>query len=66
MPEICDLKISTSTNDFDVLEFKALKCLLSDNYDELLKLFGFDQNKTLFEVERVLGRKLERPQEAVI
>ena len=37
-----------------------------DNYDELLKLFGFDQNKTLFEVERVLGRKLERPQESVV
>jgi hypothetical protein len=61
MPEICDLKISTSANDFDILEFKALKCLLMDNYEELLKLFGFDQNKTLFEVERVLGRKLERP-----
>jgi hypothetical protein len=45
MPEICDLKISTSANDFDILEFKALKCLLMDNYEELLKLFGFDQNK---------------------
>jgi hypothetical protein len=44
-----------------MMEFKTLKCLLEDNYTDLLKQFGIDENKTIFEVERYLGRKLNRP-----
>lgn len=44
-----------------MMEFKVLKCLLEDNYDALLKQFGIDKNKAVFEVERYLGRKLNRP-----
>ena len=40
-----------------------MKCLIENNYDDLLKQFGIDKNKAAFEVERYLGRKLNRPQE---
>ena len=46
-----------------MVEFKVLKCLLEENYDALLKQFGIDKKKTIFEVERFLGRKLNRPKE---
>lgn len=52
-----------SKNDYDMMEFKVLKCLIEDNYDDLLKLFGIDKNKAVFEVEKLLGRKLNRPQD---
>ena len=44
-----------------MMEFKVLKCLIEDNYDDLLKLFGIDKNKAVFEVEKMLGRKLNKP-----
>jgi hypothetical protein len=40
-----------------MMEFKVLKCLIENNYDEILKQFGIDKNKASFEVERYLGRK---------
>jgi hypothetical protein len=46
-----------------MMEFKTLKCLLENNYSELLKQFGIDENKAVFEVEKYLGKKLNRPQE---
>jgi len=46
-----------------MMEFKVLKCLIDDDYDELLKQFGIDKQKAAFDVERYLGRKLNRPQE---
>jgi hypothetical protein len=46
-----------------MMEFKTLKCLLDNNYDGILKEFGIDKNKATFEVERYLGKKLNRPQE---
>lgn len=46
-----------------MMEFKVLKCLLEENFDDLLKEFGIDKNKAAFEVERYLGRKINRPQE---
>jgi len=46
-----------------MVEFKVLKCLLEENYDALLKQFGIDKNKAQFEVERFLGRKLNKPKE---
>ena len=46
-----------------MMEFKVLKCLIENNYDDLLKQFGIDKNKAAFEVERYLGRKVNRPQE---
>mmetsp|Transcript_3055 Transcript_3055/g.5154 ORF Transcript_3055/g.5154 Transcript_3055/m.5154 type:complete len:196 (-) Transcript_3055:2161-2748(-) len=33
-----------------MMEFKVLKCLLDRNFDDLLKQFGFDKSKALFEV----------------
>ena len=37
-----------------------MKCLLDNNYDALLKDFGIDKKKAIFEVERFLGRKIQR------
>jgi hypothetical protein len=45
-----------------MMEFKVLKCLFEKNYDSLLKQFGIDKNKAVFEVERYLGRKLRQPE----
>lgn len=44
------------------MEFKVLKCLIQRDYTELLQTFGIDQKKTLFEVEKYLGRKLQKPE----
>jgi len=63
MTQICDLKSKNSANDYDMVEFKVLKCLLEENYDALLKQFGIDKNKAVFEVERFLGKKLNRQKE---
>jgi hypothetical protein len=63
MSQICDIKSRNAQNDYDMMEFKVLKCLIDDNYDELLKQFGIDKKKASFEVERYLGRKINRPQE---
>ena len=39
-----------SQNDYDMMEFKVLQCLLEKDYDELLKKFGIDKNKSMYEV----------------
>ena len=44
-----------------MMEFKVLKCLIENNYDEILKQFGIDKNKAAFEVERYLWRKFQKP-----
>jgi hypothetical protein len=46
-----------------MMEFKVLKCLLVEKFDDLLKEFGIDKNKAAIEVERYLGRKIQRPNE---
>lgn len=61
---ICEMKSKNAQNEYDMMEFKVLNCLLEGNYDDLLKQFGIDKNKAAFEVERYLGRKLNRPQES--
>lgn len=43
------------------MEFRVIKCLLEGNYDDLLKSFGVDKNKALFELEQYLGRKVVKP-----
>lgn len=63
MSQICDSKSKNATNDYDMMEFKVLKCLLELNYTDLLKQFGIDENKAIFEVERYLGKKINRQQE---
>ena len=63
MGTVCETKSKNSRTDFDMMEFKVLKCLIEENYDDLLKQFGIDKNKALFEVERFLGRKISRKQE---
>lgn len=35
-----------------------MKCILKNKYDELLKMFGFDQKKIVQEVEKYLGKRL--------
>lgn len=47
------------------MEFRVIKCLLEGNYDDLLKSFGVDKNKALFELEQYLGRKVVKPQPEV-
>jgi hypothetical protein len=61
MSQICDNKSKSATNDYDMMEYKVLKCLIEDNYTDLLKQFGIDENKAVFEVERYLGKKVNRP-----
>jgi len=63
MSQICDSKSKNATNDYDMMEFKVLKCLIEENYTDVLKQFGIDENKAVFEVERYLGKKVNRPQE---
>ena len=46
-----------------MVEFKVLKCLLEENYDALLQQFGIDKKKTQFQVEKFLGRKMNKPKE---
>lgn len=60
---LCDSKSKTAQHDHDVKEFLVLKCLLDGNYDELLKSFGIDKKKNVFEVEKCLGRKLNKTPE---
>jgi len=63
MTQICDVKSKNASSDYDMMEFKVLKCLLESNYDDLLRQFGIDKKKAVFDVEKFLGRKLNRPQE---
>ena len=35
--QVCDAKSKNATNDYDMMEFKVLKCLFEKNYDSLLK-----------------------------
>lgn len=60
---LCDSKSKKAQHEHDVKEFLVLKCLLDGNYDELLKSFGIDKKKNIFEVEKVLGRKLHKAPE---
>lgn len=60
--QICDTKSKNASHDYDMMEFKVMKCLFDKNYDSLLKQFGIDKNKAIFEVERYLGRKLRQPE----
>jgi len=59
-PQICDQKSKNAQNDYDMTEFKVLKCIIENDYDPLLKQFGIDKKKATFEVERFLGKKLNR------
>lgn len=62
--QICETKSKNAENDYDMMEFKTLKSIIQSDYDDLLKLFGIDKKKALFEVERCLGKKLARKDEA--
>jgi len=63
--QICEVKSKNAQNDYDATEFKVMKCLIENNYDALLKQFGIDKNKAIFEVEKFLGRKLNRQPDPV-
>lgn len=43
------------------MEYTVIKCIHQNKYDELLKMFDFDTNKSISEVEKFLGRKLSKP-----
>ena len=38
-----------------------MKCVYFKNFDNLLDMFGFNKNKIISEVERYLGKKLNKP-----
>lgn len=38
-----------------------LKSIHTKRFDDLLRLFGYDKAKVVVEVERALGRKLQKP-----
>lgn len=38
-----------------------MKCIFKNQYDELLKMFGFDKTRIVTEVEKYLGKKLAKP-----
>lgn len=48
-------------NEIDKMEFTVISSLFKNNYNDLFKLFGFDKNKIIYEVEKYLGRKLNKP-----
>ena len=43
------------------MEFIALKCLFKNSFDNIYSAFGFDKVKILTEVEKFLGKKLNKP-----
>jgi hypothetical protein len=43
------------------MEYTAMKCIFLNKYDDLLKMFGFEKQKVLAEVEKYLGRKIAKP-----
>ena len=59
LTQLLDKKITEAENEFDRMEFTTIKCLFKNKYDDLLKLFGFDSNKIVGEVEKYLGKKLK-------
>lgn len=58
---LLDKKVAESHNEIDKIEFTAIKCIFKNKYDDLFKLFGFDKNKVVYEVEKYLGKKLAKP-----
>ena len=58
---LLDQKIQEADNDVDRLEYTVLKSIHTKKFDELLKLFGYDKTKVVMEVEKALGRKLQKP-----
>ena len=60
---VLDKKFNEAQNDIDKMEFVAIKSVLNHNYNDLLKMFGFDKNKIMYDVEKYLGRKLSKPQQ---
>lgn len=40
-----------------------MRCIHTKSYDQLYKLFGFDNNKIVKEVEKYLGKKLLKPEQ---
>lgn len=58
LSQLLDKKISDAGNDIDKMEFVAIKSILKNNYDGLLKMFGYDKNKIIYDVEKYLGRKI--------
>ena len=43
------------------MEFTAMKCVFFNKFDDLFKMFGFDKTKVVAEVERYLGKRLNKP-----
>lgn len=63
LTSVLDQKISESENEIDKLEYTVLKCIHTQKFDDLLKLFGYDKTKIVQEVEKCLGRKLLKPKQ---
>ena len=39
-----------------------MKCIYKRQYDDLLKIFGYDKKKIVQEVEKYLGKRLLKPE----
>ncbi len=60
--QLLDIKIDQAKTEYDKMEYVALKCLHTRNYDELFKIFGYDRKQILFDVEWYTGKKIQQPQ----
>jgi len=57
MNSLIERKIEGAPNEIDRMEYTVMKSIHQKNPDALLKLFGIDRNKILFEVEKYTGKK---------
>lgn len=60
LPTLLDRKARQSGNQNEKLEYLAIRAMVLRDHTELLKEFGIDQKKITFEVERYLGKQIQK------
>ena len=64
MDGFIERKAKAATSKEDKIELKAVSALAAGNIDGLMKEFGFDKKKVMFEVERFLGKQHKKQEES--
>ena len=64
MEGFIERKAKAATSKEDKIELKAVSALAAGNIDGLMKEFGFDKKKVMFEVERFLGKQHKKQEES--
>ena len=60
MDGFIERKARSASSKEDKVELLAVKALAAGNIEGLMKEFGFDKKKVIFEVERFLGKQHKR------